>query len=353
MRTVVDEHANELERQRTAFYRSLSPCHMAPLWESLHTLVPKQPATACLPAIWRYADVRPLLMRAGELITAEEAQRRVLVLENPGMSGHSCITQTLYAGLQLILPREVAPCHRHTQSALRFVMEGTGAFTAVNGERAYMNRWDLILTPQWTWHDHGNETADPMVWLDGLDIPLLRFLDAGFAESFPAGGAHPETLPAGNSLACFGANLKPVRPASSARGGPNSLFVYPYARWRQALEDARQGIDWDSHDALKMEFADPRSGGSVMPTISAFSQLIPAGFTTASMRSTDGGVYVVVEGLGRAQLGGTQFDLQPGDVFVVPAWYERRFTAMQDLVLFSFSDKAIQERLGLWREQAL
>jgi gentisate 1,2-dioxygenase len=347
------DRADGLSQRRAAFYRSLSPHHLAPLWESLHSLVPRQPATKCEVALWRYEDVRPLLMSAGELITAEEAERRVLIFENPGLPGQACITQTLYAGLQLILPGEIAPCHRHTQSALRFIVEGAGAFTAVNGERAYMNQWDLILTPQWSWHDHGNETAGPMVWLDGLDIPLVRFLDAGFAESLPGRSAHPQTSPPGDSLARFGANLRPVRPGPNARGGAGSLFIYPYARWRQALEDARRGIAWDSHDGLKMEFTDPRSGGSVMPTISAFSQLIPAGFTTSPLRSTDGGVYVVVEGQGNAQIGAMQIDLRPGDVFVVPAWHERRLSAERDLVLFSYSDKATQQRLGLWREQPL
>jgi gentisate 1,2-dioxygenase len=350
--SIADENAGGIDQRRAAFYDSLAPHHMAPLWESLHTLVPRQPASSCVPAIWRYADVRPLLMKAGDVITAQEAERRVLVLENPGMSGRACITQTLYAGLQLILPREVAPCHRHTQSALRFVIEGAGACTAGNGERAYMSRWDLILTPQWTWHDHGNETEEPMVWLDGLDIPLLRFLDTGFAEHFPGRGAHPATSPARDSLARFGANLRPVR-AGSTGHGPNSLFTYPYARWRQAIEDARPGVAWDPHDGLKMEFTDPRTGGSIMPTISAFSQLIPSGFTTQPMRSTDGGIYVVVEGEGRAHIGTISFELREGDVFVVPAWGERRFSAEQDLVLFSYSDKATQERLGLWREQAL
>jgi len=350
--SITDENAEGVDQRRAAFYRSLAPHHMAPLWETLHALVPRQPTSSCVPAIWRYADVRPLLMKAGDVITAEEAERRVLVLENPAMSGRACITQTLYAGLQLILPREVAPCHRHTQSALRFVMEAAGAFTAVNGERAYMSRWDLILTPQWSWHDHGNETEEPIVWLDGLDIPLLRFLDAGFAEQFPDRGAHPKTLPPGDSLARFGANLRPVRPGP-AWHGPNSLFTYPYARWRQAIEDARRGVAWDAHDGLKMEFTDPRTGGSIMPTISAFCQLIPRGLTTQPLRSTDGSVYVVVEGEGRTQIGDISFELSEGDVFVVPAWAERRFSAGQDLVLFSYSDKATQKRLGLWREQAL
>ncbi|MFZ9137799.1 MAG: cupin domain-containing protein, partial [Hylemonella sp.] len=135
----------------------MSPLHLTPLWEVLHALVPPQPNSPCVSTLWRYEQVRPFLQRAGELISAEEAVRRVLILENPGLRGKSAITQSLYAGLQLILPGEVAPSHRHTQSALRFIVEGTGAYTAVDGERTLMHPGDFIITPSWTWHDHGNE----------------------------------------------------------------------------------------------------------------------------------------------------------------------------------------------------
>ncbi len=133
---------------------------MTSLWESLHALVPPQPRPQVVPAIWKYAQVRPLVMQAGGVISAEEAVRRVLVLENPGIPGNSSITSTLYAGLQLILPGEIAPSHRHTQSALRFIVEGKGAWTAVNGERTTMHPGDFIITPSWTWHDHGNPAVE-------------------------------------------------------------------------------------------------------------------------------------------------------------------------------------------------
>ena len=168
--------------EREAFYERSPAGNLAPLWERLHGLVTPQPVTPCQPAIWHYRDVRPHLMQAGGLISAEEATRRVLILENPGLKGQTSITHSLFAGLQLILPGEVAPAHRHTQSALRFIIEGDGAYTAVDGERTTMRPGDFVITPSWTWHDHGNETQEPMVWLDGLDIPIVRLLDASFAE---------------------------------------------------------------------------------------------------------------------------------------------------------------------------
>src|SRR5919204_5386737 len=168
--------------ERHAFYDQIASVNLAPLWEQLHSLVTPEPTTSCLPALWRYDEVRPHLMQAGGLITAQEAQRRVLILENPGLRGQATITGSLFAGLQLILPGEVAPAHRHTQSALRFIIEGHGAYTAVDGERTYMSPGDFVITPSWTWHDHGNDSDRPMVWLDGLDIPLVSLLDAGFME---------------------------------------------------------------------------------------------------------------------------------------------------------------------------
>src|SRR5262249_16379477 len=162
---------------RRAFYGRLKEQSLAPLWEVLHGLVTPTPRTPCQPAHWRYHEVRPFLMEAGGLITPKQAERRVLILSNPGMKGEAALTHSLFAGLQLIPPGEVAPAHRHTQSALRFVIEGKGAFTSVDGERTTMHPGDFIITPSWTWHDHGNDSDAPMVWLDGLDIPLVALLD--------------------------------------------------------------------------------------------------------------------------------------------------------------------------------
>ena len=148
---------------REQYYDALRPLNLAPLWSVLQGLVPAEPVPAAKPWCWRWQDVYPQLLRSGELITTEEAERRVLVLENPGLPGRSQVTDTLYGGLQLILPGEVAPAHRHTQSALRFVLHGDGAYTAVDGEKTRMRRGDFIITPHWTWHDHGHQGDEPVV----------------------------------------------------------------------------------------------------------------------------------------------------------------------------------------------
>src|SRR6185295_19156731 len=160
---------SEIPAARLEYYNRLDKKNTAPLWEVLSDLFPPEPQPASVPALWKYSELRPLLLEGAALITVEEAQRRVLILANPGLRGVPQITQSLYAGMLLILPGEIAPSHRHVSSALRFVIESKGAYTAVDGERTTMHPGDFILTPSWTFHDHGNEGNTPAIWLDGLD----------------------------------------------------------------------------------------------------------------------------------------------------------------------------------------
>jgi len=344
---------------RKAFYEAISAHSMTPLWEVLHALVPPSPNTPCRPALWKYADVRPFLMQSGELITAEEAVRRVLILENPGLRGQSCITQSLYAGLQVILPGEIAPSHRHTQSALRFVVEGHGAFTAVDGERTLMKPGDFIITPSWTWHDHGHEgrveSDAPVVWLDGLDIPMLRFFDAGFAEN---GGAKQQevTKPLGISGHRYGANMLPMR-YDAPFGQTSPIFSYPYERTRETLHQLEMHGDIDAWDGVKLRYVNPATGGSPMPTMATFMQRLPAGFVGKPWRQTDGAVFSVVEGSGFVDItqdGETRtFEFGPRDHFVIPSWHTAQLRSAQSCVLFSFSDRPVHQALGIHREERL
>jgi gentisate 1,2-dioxygenase len=333
--------------ERKDFYGRIDKKNATPLWEVLSELVSTEPRPACVPALWRYDEMRPVLMESGGLITAEEAERRVLILENPGIRGASRITQSLYAGLQLVLPGEVTPSHRHTASAMRFVIEGNGAYTAVEGERTTMHPGDFIVTPSWTYHDHGNPSSVPVVWLDGLDIPIVNSFDAGFAEHYP-GGAQPISKQEGDSEARFGANLVPLD-YSGSRSTP--LFKYPYSRSREVLDELYRNGPVDACDGVKMRFVNPATGGSPMPTIGTFLQFLPAGFQGIAYRSTDATVYCVAEGRGRSQVGKSNLAWETHDVFVVPSWYPVSHQAREDAVLFSFSDRPVQKALGLWREQ--
>lgn len=342
---------NDQQAQLDALYTAMAPQGLTPLWEVLAALVPPSPQSPAHAHRWSYADARDYLMRAGDLISAAQAERRVLILENPGLSGQSAITPSLYAGLQLILPGEVAPCHRHTQCALRFVMEGEGAFTTVDGEKAMMAPFDLVLTPGGQWHDHGNPSATPMIWLDGLDIPTVRHFDAGFAERLET-EVHPETAPPGSTLAQYGCNLRPMRgSAGDRRPAHQPLFHYRYADWRASLDQMADAATIDPHFGHALEFVNPADGGSVMPTIAAHVRLLPAGFETRPRRSTDGTVFVVVEGRGEALIGDRSIALADRDLFVVPSWHQLVLRADTQFVLFGYSDKAAQQKLNLFKEE--
>jgi gentisate 1,2-dioxygenase len=341
-----------LTDERQEFYGRLDSKNSAPLWEVLGRLVTPEPQPITQPAHWSWSEMRPLLMEAGRLITAKEAERRVLVLENPALRKNpafkSQITQSLYAGLQCIMPGEVAPSHRHVASALRFVIEGEGAYTAVEGERTTMKPGDFILTPSWTYHDHGNIGQEPVVWLDGLDLPIVNMFDTSFAEHHPQ-TTQPVKRDEGDALARYGANLLPLEYKPSGLSAP--IFTYPYDRSRETLSRLQRVGEIDQCHGIKLQYANPATGGYPMPTIAAFLQLLPQGFDGAAYRSTDATVFCVAEGSGRTWIGDAAFTWEQHDVFVVPSWTPVSHSAHDECVLFSFSDRAAQKALGLWREQ--
>jgi gentisate 1,2-dioxygenase len=338
----------EAEKGRSDFYRRAKGQHLAPLWRVLHGLVTETPAPQCVPVLWRYREVRPYLMEACDQISAEEAERRVLVLENPGMPGQSRITQSLFGGLQTILPGETAPAHRHVASALRFIVEGHNAYTAVGGEKTMMEPGDFVITPSMTWHDHGNVGDAPMVWLDGLDMHIVNLLGASFRDGYP-GKVHPVDRPDGASLAEAGSNLAPMDEVHRSQASP--IFNYRYRTTREALSTLARYRTINAWHGHKMRYLNPLTGGWAMPTISTTMQLLPGGFETRGYRSTDSTVFVVVEGEGTSQIGDQTFQWGPQDIFVVPSWMAVRHHASRDAFLFSYSDRVVQEKLDLFREE--
>ncbi len=319
-------NTRETQAQREDFYRRIEPWHMAPLWTRLKALVPREPTPVGVAHRWSYAEVRPFVLESAEHISAAEAERRVLILENPGLRGASQVTSTLFAGLQLIMPGELAPAHRHTQSALRFILEGGGAYTTIDDEKVVMEPGDFVVTPPWRWHKHGHEGNAPMVWLDGLDIPMLAHFNSTFREDHDAWQA----------------------PESRFEG----LLHFPYARAREALRQMAQGTP-DPHLGHLMRYTDPKTGGWAMPTIAAMMRLLPQGFSTQAYRSSDSMIFASVEGRGALEVAGQRFEMQPHDVAVVPGWMQYRLHAAEAWVVFSFSDRAAQEKLGFFREQRL
>jgi gentisate 1,2-dioxygenase len=299
-----------LDRER--YYDKIRVHGLAPLWERLRSVLTPEPHTVSVPFHWKYATVRPLLLESASVVSAEEAERRVLILENPALPEQNAITESLYAGLQLIMPREVARSHRHSPAALRFILEGEGGYTTVNGVKAPMSPGDLILTPHWTWHEHGNEGDAPVTWLDVLDLPLVEKLGPIFTESGPARSA-------------------PDQPVA---------FHFPYVL---ARENPRKASE---HPALGFLAEYPP-----MPTISMYLHRLPANFRGATFRSTEGRVFCVAEGRGRAITDHATFEFAQHDVVVMPCWKRYRLEASEETVLFSASDRIVQTRLGLLRDE--
>lgn len=309
-----------------SFYASLPSQNVAALWTQLDKMVPPHPNPSASIASWKYKEMRPSLLEAGDIIGAEEAERRVLMLVNPSLSA-PCTTDSIYAGLQLILPGEVAPAHRHVAFALRFIIEGTNGFTAVEGEKITMERGDVILTPSWHWHDHGNEGTEPMIWLDGLDLPLYQFLHVNFAEPY-ADKRYPST------------------PVSASK------FKFPWAPVQKAL-DAVEG-DYAIHHYRHTD------GSHLSKTLSGQAERISAGTTTPPKQETTSFVYHAFQGDGYSVItlpdGKTQKTVEwtSRDTFTVPAWSSISHTCTQkagQAYLFAINDRPMVESLGLHRSK--
>ena len=341
--------AQSIPANRQKFYDRLSPKAMAPLWEVLKGLVPDQPKSKFAAHLWKFAEARPLLMEAGDLLTAEEAERRVLVLENPAMPGGSRITATMYSGYQLIMPGEIAPAHRHTASALRMVLEGNGGYTAVAGEKTEMQRGDLVITPAMTWHDHGQENHKPVIWVDGLDLHMVNFFESAFMDHFND-KAQMLSKPMGHSDAMFGSGMAPMNVVKPF-GDTSPIFNYAYAKSRPALMNVAAADTPDAHLAHSLRYINPQDGGWAMPTIATWLTRIPKGFETKPLRSTDGRTIVVLEGEVTFEIDGKTLHASESDVACIPAWMWGQMRASKDAVVFTFSDRAAQEKLGFYREE--
>ena len=253
-------------------YVEMQKHSVAPLWEIIGDLVAEEPTPFGDPYLWKYKRLRPLLLEAGERISAAEAERRVLSLNNPGL-GQPGIARTLFAGLQLVMPGEIAPAHRHTQGAIRLALESSGGYTAVEGERCEMRRGDFVTTPSWTWHDHENTGDGPLIWLDGLDVPMVNYFGSKFAEE---NEESQQTIFRVNddSASRWGQGFKPYVDSEAKPYSP--IFSYPYDRARAALMTLKQSDKADPQHGWKLVYANPRDGGHVLPTLASFLQHVPA-----------------------------------------------------------------------------
>jgi len=307
-----------------AYYARLSAQQITPAW--LSPAVSDEPQSAAVPYRWRWRDLRPQAMRAAELVGTQQAERRVLRLTNPNLAGIA--SNTLVANIQIVMPGEIARAHRHSAAALRLIIEGAGGYTVVNGERVPMYPGDLVLTPNWSWHDHANDTDAPMIWLDGLDTPLVRMLEAGFFEEYPH---DRQDFAAANEV---------------------SPWHYPMSEMRASLQRLAD-VDTDLGRQIILEYANRQNGGPVMPTIACHMQLLRPGEKTPGRRRVCRTNYHVVEGAGYSLVGGERLDWEDKDVFTVPTWTfcEHVNNGDSPAFLFSFSDAPVMRALSLYREE--
>jgi gentisate 1,2-dioxygenase len=281
------------------------------------------------PCHWRAADIAVLLEKIGANLKLEAGgNRRTLRLTNPGLPYGT--TPTFWASIQYILPGEIATAHRHEATALRFVMQGSGAETIVEGVQYPMNEGDLVLTPSWTFHDHEHHGTAPMVWLDVLDISLVRSLEAVFFEPYPH-----------------------ARQQTVAVAGPGSPLVYEKSWAERALRE-RAAMEADPFDGVVLEYTNRQTGGPALTTIGTVLQMLRPGVRCRAHRHTGSAVYYVVRGNGTTIVDGERFDWGPGDFIAVPPWAVHEHanrSAEREAVLFGVNDFPALKALGLWREE--
>ena len=332
-------------------HADMAAANMAPTWVHVSEFVSREPTVHYRPWLWRWDDVIPLLMRAGDLITPERgAERRSMEHVNPDLKHSFSASHTIATAFQLVRAGETAPAHRHMAAAIRFAAKSKGGeiYTRVEGERLMMQENDLLLTPSWTWHEHANETGEDIVWLDALDFPLVNLMQASLFE--PGESGQVEARPDDWTDLRLG-QMRPEGWADYPDHHP--VMRYPWEDTRDRLERLRNEAG-SPVDGILLAYVNPLTSGPTLPTMSCRGQLLPEGFKGAAQRATASTVYYVIEGRGESVIAGTGFRWGPGDVFVAPNWSWCEHAAPAgDAILFSITDAPVMQALGMHREEVL
>jgi gentisate 1,2-dioxygenase len=339
---------NTVEVGYDEFCGALASHDLRALWSMQAKLMPDVPLPSTQPWLWKWDTIYPLAKRAGEIITLERGgDRRVLAFANPGLGGLPFTSSTLWGAIQYLGPHESAPAHRHTPSAIRFVLVGSGVHTTVDGDACEMEPGDLVLTPAWTWHDHNNRGDEPMVWFDGLDLPLLTTLEAIFFEN------HPEQV-----QPVLGHNVSEQRYSSvglvaAGTDAPAAYSPLLRYRWEETDRMLASAAEATEGALATVEYRNPLTGGPVVPTFTCEMHRLAPGTRTPSRRQTGSSVYVVFRGSGRSIVNATAFEWGAGDVLVTPSWAAVDHEAFEPADLFSVSDRPVLEAFHLYREETL
>ncbi|MBE1549606.1 gentisate 1,2-dioxygenase [Mycobacterium sp. OAS707] len=339
--------------EEAQLYRDFDALGLIPLWTIREGLMPASPTPVAVPYVWHWTDLYPLAQRAGELIpVGRGGERRAIAVANPGLSPMPYATPTLWTAIQYLGPGEVAPPHRHSQNAFRFVLEGEGVWTVVDGDPVAMRRGDLLITAGWQFHGHYNPNDAPMAWLDGLDVPFCAHIDAQFFE-FGSDDVGEQVTPRfSRSERLWG--QPGLVPVSTVHEQPpySPLAAYRWedtdAALRAQLEleaEGHPGVVSRGHAAIR--FSHPGTGSDALPTIRTEMHRIAAGSSTQTVREAGSSVWQVFDGAGSVTLNGEQREVVLGDVVAVPSWCEHTLSATTELTLFRMSDQPIFERLHL------
>ena len=340
-----------------AFYQELAAHNAGAFWKRANGIEPWEPQTRYRPTLWRYAEMRDMCLRALDLVKPEEAGRRVVTLLNDSDAGREnvAVCGWLFSGMQAMRPGEITPAHKHTASAHRFIMEGKGAYTVVDGHHITLGANDYVLTPGGCWHDHGVVAeGEVSIWQDGLDIPLMNSLETNFYAVYdqPAQtAAFPvDDLP----LSYGGGSLRPE--GIGAWDKPYSpVMVYRWEATRDALWNLAKVSDGTPFDGHMLRYSNPLTGGWALQTMGAHMQMLPGGFRGKAHRHTGNVVYNVASGRGYSIIGGERFDWGTHDIFCVPAWMWHEHVNLdpsEEAFLFSFNDFPVIEALGVRIEEA-
>jgi gentisate 1,2-dioxygenase len=340
--SVANPNIEELDRR-------LAEKGISGIWRIPAGARPGDPKTKVQPHLWKWADVHDGLVQARDQIHLErgQAERRTLRLVNPGVQESEMTSHTMLFAFQMIQPGEVAPPHRHTMAAIRFILQGKGAYTNVDNQKMVMEEGDLILTPQWAWHEHAHEGPEPMIWIDGLDVPFIQSLQVISFEPYP----DKRMTFQNNSFDASAYGM--ARPVKTAE---EQLTPPLHYRWRDvepALKRLEDGPA-NPYEGYAMEYVNPLTSGPTLPTLSCWIQLLKPGQRTYSHRHTSTVLYHAFRGRGTTVINGQPFDWEKGDSFVVPLWHWHEHgntSASDDAVLFSMNDAPVLKPFGLLREQ--
>jgi gentisate 1,2-dioxygenase len=331
------------------YVQELRDLNLVPLWPSLRGVLPPNiPTRQTKPTHWPYKTIKPLLLKAGELTPIEKAERRVLVLANPGHGLEKMqASAAMYLGMQLLMPGEWAPSHRHTPNAVRMIVEGEGAYTTVDGEKCPMSRGDLILTPTGLWHEHGHDGTEPVIWLDVLDLPLVYYMEA----SYHINGDRQTVVPG-------------LGDKQYARGGvvPTHVFerskkAYPMLRYawtdaKTALESMAQ--DNPSQESIQVTYVNPETGNDAENILGFYALMLRPGQTLRLPARSPAQVFHVIEGTVEAKIVDSTFSLAEADTCCAPGYEAvtlKNLDVKKPTFIFIADESPLHRKLGVFENR--